>query len=212
MQIYNGGPVEQDNLYFLHKVPDLIPESIEISNGIYWGGDFDKDANGNIIYITEESLYKISPDGIVEIIAENAFNNADAVSVHPITGDYFVALDGEVIRVNQNGEVYLVYQNYQMLPNIEGLAFLNNGTLIIADENARALYSLDENGVFETIAQGGILDELEDVVVDPEGNYIVSCDTYDGYDQSLGSLVKVTPYGEVSYLVERYKLCFDLIF
>lgn len=41
MQIYNGGPVEQDNLYFLHKVPDLIPESIEISNGIYWGGDFD---------------------------------------------------------------------------------------------------------------------------------------------------------------------------
>ena len=23
MQIYNGGPVEQDNLYFLHKVPDL---------------------------------------------------------------------------------------------------------------------------------------------------------------------------------------------
>ena len=41
MQIYNGGPVEQDNLYFLHKVPHLIPDSIEISSGIYWGGDFD---------------------------------------------------------------------------------------------------------------------------------------------------------------------------
>ena len=40
-KIYNGGPVEQDNLYFIHKVPDLIPESIEIANGIYWGGDFD---------------------------------------------------------------------------------------------------------------------------------------------------------------------------
>ncbi len=40
-KIYNGGPVEQDNLYFIHKVPDLIPESIEISMGIYWGGDFD---------------------------------------------------------------------------------------------------------------------------------------------------------------------------
>lgn len=39
-KIYNGGPVEQDNLYFIHKVPDLIPESIEISYGIYWGGDF----------------------------------------------------------------------------------------------------------------------------------------------------------------------------
>ncbi|MFD1614065.1 YqgE/AlgH family protein [Gelatiniphilus marinus] len=41
-KVYNGGPVEQDNLYFIHKVPDLIPDSIEISLGIYWGGDFSK--------------------------------------------------------------------------------------------------------------------------------------------------------------------------
>lgn len=39
-KIYNGGPVEQDNLYFIHKVPELIPNSVEISEGIYWGGDF----------------------------------------------------------------------------------------------------------------------------------------------------------------------------
>ncbi len=41
-KVYNGGPVEQDNLYFIHKIPSLIPESIEISLGIYWGGDFSK--------------------------------------------------------------------------------------------------------------------------------------------------------------------------
>lgn len=40
-RIYNGGPVEQDNLYFIHNVPELIPNSIEISNGIFWGGDFE---------------------------------------------------------------------------------------------------------------------------------------------------------------------------
>jgi putative transcriptional regulator len=40
-KIYNGGPVEQDNLYFIHNVPNLIPKSIEISNGIFWGGDFE---------------------------------------------------------------------------------------------------------------------------------------------------------------------------
>ncbi len=39
--VYNGGPVEQDNLYFIHKVPELISESVEISDGIFWGGDFD---------------------------------------------------------------------------------------------------------------------------------------------------------------------------
>lgn len=41
-QVYNGGPVEQDNLYFIHKVPHLIPDSVEISEGIYWAGNFDK--------------------------------------------------------------------------------------------------------------------------------------------------------------------------
>lgn len=41
-QVYNGGPVEQDNLYFIHKVPELIDGSVEISDGIFWGGDFEK--------------------------------------------------------------------------------------------------------------------------------------------------------------------------
>jgi putative transcriptional regulator len=40
-KVYNGGPVEQDNLYFIHNIPELIPNSVEISNGIYWGGDFE---------------------------------------------------------------------------------------------------------------------------------------------------------------------------
>ncbi|NNF18376.1 MAG: YqgE/AlgH family protein, partial [Flavobacteriaceae bacterium] len=40
-QVFNGGPVEQDNLYFIHKVPHLIENSVEISDGIYWGGNFD---------------------------------------------------------------------------------------------------------------------------------------------------------------------------
>lgn len=39
--VYNGGPVEQNNLYYIHNRPNLISNSIEISNGVYWGGDFD---------------------------------------------------------------------------------------------------------------------------------------------------------------------------
>ena len=38
--IFDGGPVEKENLYFLHSVPKLIPNSIEIGKGIYWGGNF----------------------------------------------------------------------------------------------------------------------------------------------------------------------------
>ena len=39
--VYNGGPVEQENLYFIHKLPDRIPNSIVIEKDICWGGDFD---------------------------------------------------------------------------------------------------------------------------------------------------------------------------
>lgn len=44
-KVYNGGPVEQDNLYFIHSIPQLITDSIEISNGIFWGGDFELTKN-----------------------------------------------------------------------------------------------------------------------------------------------------------------------
>jgi len=40
-RIYNGGPVEKESLYFLHTKPDLIPNSIKISDEVHWGGDFD---------------------------------------------------------------------------------------------------------------------------------------------------------------------------
>lgn len=40
--IYQGGPVEQDNLYFAHRVPHLLKDSVEVANGIYWGGNFDE--------------------------------------------------------------------------------------------------------------------------------------------------------------------------
>jgi putative transcriptional regulator len=55
-KIYEGGPVEQDNLYFVHRVPDLIPDSIAVSNGIYWGGNFSslkKLLQNNILEATE---------------------------------------------------------------------------------------------------------------------------------------------------------------
>lgn len=39
--LFDGGPVEQDNLYFIHKIPELLPESTAISDDLYWGGNFE---------------------------------------------------------------------------------------------------------------------------------------------------------------------------
>ncbi len=36
--IFYGGPVQQNNLFYLHNQGELIPESVEVYPGIYWGG------------------------------------------------------------------------------------------------------------------------------------------------------------------------------
>lgn len=38
--IGEGGPVQQDNMFFLHSKGELLPSSEEIIPGVYWGGDF----------------------------------------------------------------------------------------------------------------------------------------------------------------------------
>ena len=40
-RLYFGGPVESSNLYFIHQYGKLIPDSIEITQGLFWGGDFE---------------------------------------------------------------------------------------------------------------------------------------------------------------------------
>lgn len=39
--VYEGGPVQKDTLHFLHQCPDRIPGGIEVTDGIFWGGDFE---------------------------------------------------------------------------------------------------------------------------------------------------------------------------
>lgn len=39
--LYDGGPVNRNQIHFLHQYPDLVPGGQHIVDGIYWGGDFD---------------------------------------------------------------------------------------------------------------------------------------------------------------------------
>ncbi|MBS1510206.1 MAG: YqgE/AlgH family protein [Bacteroidetes bacterium] len=39
--VYYGGPVQTDTIHFVHRFPDLIPDSCSIGNNIYWGGNFE---------------------------------------------------------------------------------------------------------------------------------------------------------------------------
>ncbi|WEK34506.1 MAG: YqgE/AlgH family protein [Candidatus Pseudobacter hemicellulosilyticus] len=40
LPMYEGGPVDQEHLYFIHRRPDLIQGGTPVANGIFWGGDF----------------------------------------------------------------------------------------------------------------------------------------------------------------------------
>ena len=37
--VYLGGPVETDRIFFIHTIGEMIPDSHLISNGLYWSGN-----------------------------------------------------------------------------------------------------------------------------------------------------------------------------
>lgn len=41
LPVYKGGPVQLDTIHYIHQYPHLLPDSQEITENIYWGGDFE---------------------------------------------------------------------------------------------------------------------------------------------------------------------------
>ena len=39
--VYLGGPVSTDSVYFLHKLGNKLPGSIQVLDNLFWGGDFE---------------------------------------------------------------------------------------------------------------------------------------------------------------------------
>ncbi|VAW20629.1 UPF0301 protein YqgE [hydrothermal vent metagenome] len=39
--VYIGGPVSTDSIYFIHKLGKMIPGSIQVTENIFWGGNFE---------------------------------------------------------------------------------------------------------------------------------------------------------------------------
>lgn len=58
--VYVGGPVEMDTIHFIHRCYDKLNSGEEISNGIYWGGNFETLkilVNNNAIDETEVKFF-----------------------------------------------------------------------------------------------------------------------------------------------------------
>lgn len=40
--LYVGGPVEQNTVHFVHRIPDQLSGGVPVADGIFWGGDFEE--------------------------------------------------------------------------------------------------------------------------------------------------------------------------
>lgn len=41
-EVLFGGPVQTDTIHYVHNVGDLLEDSMQITDQLYWGGDFEK--------------------------------------------------------------------------------------------------------------------------------------------------------------------------
>jgi putative transcriptional regulator len=52
--LYIGGPVQQDTLHFIHRF-GALEDSVELIDGIYWGGNFER-----LIFLMETKQIKVN--------------------------------------------------------------------------------------------------------------------------------------------------------
>ncbi|TGN24291.1 YqgE/AlgH family protein [Empedobacter tilapiae] len=58
--VYEGGPVDKENIYYIHKRPDLIKNSEKIVDNLYWSGSYDdvrEAVNQNLIQNNEIKFF-----------------------------------------------------------------------------------------------------------------------------------------------------------
>ena len=108
--VYYGGPVQLDTLHFLHQCPELIPGGVEVTEGIYWGGEFEavldmlklnKLSNNNIRFfigysgwsqgqLEEEMTIKswLTTDATLPLIFPENVNETWKEALKQLGGDY----------------------------------------------------------------------------------------------------------------------------
>lgn len=85
MSVYIGGPVENNTLHYIHSLGDEIDSSTEISEGVFWGGNFETvKLLLNNHYLNDENIRFFvgysgwSPDQLEYEMEENAWLVAES--------------------------------------------------------------------------------------------------------------------------------------
>ncbi|WP_313384216.1 YqgE/AlgH family protein [Chishuiella sp.] len=119
--VYEGGPVDKENVYYIHKRPDLIKNSEKIIGDIYWSGayeDVKKAVNSQLIK-PDEIKFMIgycgwSPKQIVNELNNNSWEIID------LNFDIFERWDSDLwkILMKQLGGENLLWVNTPADPSM----------------------------------------------------------------------------------------------
>ncbi|MBL7818088.1 MAG: YqgE/AlgH family protein [Saprospiraceae bacterium] len=71
--LFYGGPVATNSIQFIHNVGNLLESSMRISNGVYWGGNWD-----NLRFLVESKL--IEPKNIRFFVGYSGWDEGQLMS------------------------------------------------------------------------------------------------------------------------------------
>lgn len=121
-QVYLGGPVSADSIFFIHKLGDKLPGSIQVLGDLHWGGDFDVlkklIATGEIT--PQDILFFLGYSGWDAGQLENEIKE-DSWLVTDVDENLVMRCDDEVSWtsvVKKAGSRYTVWENYPENPNL----------------------------------------------------------------------------------------------
>jgi len=118
-KVYIGGPVAKDTIHFLHTLGELVPNSVQVIDDIYWGGDFEslKELINEGIVDSSQVRFFLgysgwSPNQLEGEIEENAWVVADVESVKIMLADKDIWKK----TLNRLGKKYKVWSNFPENP------------------------------------------------------------------------------------------------
>jgi len=93
---YFGGPVATNTIQYVHRKGDILDDSIEIKDGVYWGGDFNK-----LKFFIEEKL--ITPKDLKFYVGYTGWS-AGQLEDELTHGSWIIAPSDENFIFNNSGD------------------------------------------------------------------------------------------------------------
>ncbi len=121
-ELFLGGPVHINNLFYVHSLGEIIKDSLKIVEGVYWGGDLNqimkliasgKVAKNDIRFYTGYSGWQ--PNQLKREMDENSWVVLEGKKKHVFSSDPTHLWKRIVLTL---GEEYVPWVNYPNDPNM----------------------------------------------------------------------------------------------